>query len=676
MNEPIAQNLAAANDQHHAHLWATWPLFALLGVEVLAIIFFAPPGAGEITPVWLAAAVALLLVGIVPALKRPSVAANLVGCSAIVLASVFWRMPNALASITTFDQLALASETNAVKLGLLNIVLLAPLTLHLAAVFPQRNTLKLHTIIGYYALIIGIALVAFALPVSSRQPTLIVLLLATYAGFGVAGYQFFRTIQVVQPLQPRAAQQARLLLLTLAIAQAPFLLLPVSSFVRLLIPYQGAIAAQILLPIGLAYVITRNDVFGIDAALRRALDYALVSFGLLVIYFGLTALLTQLSGSVGGTWGFAATVLSVVAAAAAFTPLRRVTQQFIDQAFYPERLRFDQTISAARATLSRVVEREAVIHLLKHELPQQLGASWAKLILRPSFEQPAEAPQPHVWSALMTVGGRPIGAYWLGPRHSGLPYATDEQAQLEGLLQQASLALAYAETFDSLVQLNNELEERVAIRTEHVVAQQRELAALEERQHLARDLHDSVKQTLFSLGIGLRTARSRVRSEPEAAIQLLEQQEQIAVQAQAEMGGLLVQLRTPATGTTDLVVVLAQHIAWFTHQHGLAITHAMPLSLVLPEPLPRELAQVAKEALHNVVRHSGTTSVELNLQTDQGQITLAITDYGYGFDSRLPHQTYGLRSMRERMALLGGTLRIRTAPGEGTSIWAQVPVKP
>lgn len=226
---------------------------------------------------------------------------------------------------------------------------------------------------------------------------------------------------------------------------------------------------------------------------------------------------------------------------------------------------------------------------------------------RKSFEQPPDKAQVGVWRTLLVVGGEPVGCYWLGPRRSGLTYDAGEQEQLLGLIQQAALALAYAETFDSLVQLNAELEERVATRTEHVLAQQRELVALEERQRLARDLHDSVKQTLFSLGLGLRSARNRIRSEPEAAGVLMLQQEQAALQAQAEMGELLTQLRTLAAEPVDLVAILAQHCAWLMGQHGLQISLDTPPAVTLPESLTHELANVAKEALHNVLRHSGVT---------------------------------------------------------------------
>jgi signal transduction histidine kinase len=293
-------------------------------------------------------------------------------------------------------------------------------------------------------------------------------------------------------------------------------------------------------------------------------------------------------------------------------------------------------------------------------------------VLRPAFDQPPNATQPGVWNTLLMVGGRPVGSYRLGPRHSGLQYDADEQEQLLGLIQQAALALAYADTFDSLFQFGIQLDERVAMRTEHVLAQQRELAALEERQRLACDLHDSVKQTLFSLGLGLRSARNRVRSEPDAAVDLLRQQEDAALTAQAEMGSLLSQLRTQSVERGDFVAVLRRHCDGLAQQHGLQVTLETPEAVTLPEPLLGELTQVAKEALHNVLRHSGVAHARLMLTVDADVLQLTVTDHGCGFDATAPLNGYGLRGMRERITALGGRLEIQSAPGKGTTLWAQI----
>jgi signal transduction histidine kinase len=652
---------------------AIWPLGALIVAELLAGIFL-NAGDWPINPVLLMIALAVLLAGIVPALLRPAGATNLLGCLAVALACVFWYAPGILNSAPSFTDIAHALVADEQRLLLINSVLVAPLTLHLAACFPQQGMLSRRSLFGYDLVLFVIVLALVGLPVPMRGAILDILLLTLNAGFVLAGWQSVQAIRIVTPASPHATQQARLVLLSIITAETPLLLLPISELLHLNIPIEFVLIAQTMLPLGIAGAMLRPDIFGINAGIRRMLNFAVVSFGLLLIYAGLNVILTQIGRSMGVTWGFAITVLTVIPAAAAFLPLQRGIQRITDQLFYPERLAFGRAIGAAQTTLALVVQRDAVTTLLEQTFPHQLGATWARLVLRPSFDQPATAAQPGVWSMLLMVNGQPLGCYWLGPRHSGLKYASDEQEQLRGFIQQAALALAYADTFDTLVHLNHELEERVATRTEHVLAQQRELATLEERQRLARDLHDSVKQTLFSLGLGLRSARGRVRSDPDAAVALLQQQEQVAILAQAELGDLLAQLRTPIGDSADLVAILEQHANWLMQQHGLLLTLDTPAALVLPEPLPRELAQIAKEGLHNVLRHSGTNAAQLTLTSDNGQICLTITDHGQGFDSTLAHAGYGLRGMHERVLALGGRLTIQTAPGKGTTLWLHIPL--
>jgi signal transduction histidine kinase len=85
---------------------------------------------------------------------------------------------------------------------------------------------------------------------------------------------------------------------------------------------------------------------------------------------------------------------------------------------------------------------------------------------------------------------------------------------------------------------------------------------------------------------------------------------------------------------------------------------------------------VAREALHNVVRHSGAGAAQLCLAAAPDRLTLTIADHGRGFDMAAPTRGHGLQSMRERVALLGGTLTVESAPGKGTAVCAQLALKP
>ena len=276
----------------------------------------------------------------------------------------------------------------------------------------------------------------------------------------------------------------------------------------------------------------------------------------------------------------------------------------------------------------------------------------------------------------LTVGGRSLGRYWLGPRSTGLPYAADEQAQLQALAQQAALALAYAESFNALAALNRDLEQQVVARTEQVLEQQRALAVVAERQRLARDMHDSVTQTLFSINLGARALRDLLQRDANAAIEALDEQERAAQQALAEMRALLAQLRSPLLADGDLGAALRSYSALLHQQHGLVAKLDITVHGIVSMPLAEALLHIAKEALYNVVKHSGVAEAQLRLADDQAAIVLEISDAGCGFDpaSAGLGDSFGLRGMRERVAALDGTLALAAAPGAGTTVRVWVPI--
>ena len=264
-----------------------------------------------------------------------------------------------------------------------------------------------------------------------------------------------------------------------------------------------------------------------------------------------------------------------------------------------------------------------------------------------------------------------------GPRPAGPPFDAGEQAQLRTLAQHAALALAYAETFDALNALNRELEARVTERTAQMVAQQRTLAVYDERQRLARDLHDSVTQTLFSISLGVRNARGLARRDSAAAAEALADQEAAARGALAEMRELLAHLRSPLPDDgerVDLAQALREHCAGLERQAGLCVALEVPPALMLPAGLAWEALSIAREALHNAVKHAGVTQASCTVTNDDAWLDLLVRDGGRGFDPAAPADGLGLAGMRERVAALSGTLDVVAAPGQGTLVRARLPL--
>jgi len=516
-----------------------------------------------------------------------------------------------------------------------------------------------------------------------RVIALVVLLGCELTLLMIAFRRLLLASRAAAPAQRQSAQQARLVLSSIALAESLLIVRPIAFALGLgVIPYDIILVAQLVLPIGSAYAILRHNLFGIDVVLRRALAYAALSLTLLVLYFGLTETISfVLARRVPQFRGLAATV-GVVAAAIAFEPLRRRAQRLVDRAFYPERLTFQRDLAHARGALARVAGRAAVIALLEEDLPQRLGVGWARLALDrvPASDDRA------AWSAPLVVGETMLGRYALGARRSGTGYDAEEQAQLQALAQQAALALAYADTFDALNELNRELEQRVADRTAQLLAQQRALAVTEERRRLARDLHDSVTQTLFSLSLGARAIRGLLRRNPAAAADALGEQEAAAQQALAEMRALLAQLRepdgvgaVPARSPTDhqedVIALLAEHCAQLRRQSGLVVSFDAPITLALPATVAREIFAIAREALHNVVKHSGVDRARCVVWLDGSDVLLTVMDAGCGgVIEHIANGGLGLRGMRERADALGGALTVDSIMGAGTTVQARVPL--
>ncbi len=647
-----------------------WPPLLLLAGELAALAWLWPTIPQPVTPLVALVSASVLLAGLVPALLRPSAVSALALALATALAGVL-LIPFDLASLNwRTSAIGLVAVPPAVLLRLLNTAALPPLLLHFVARFADWRSQPRALTLAYGS---SAASVLALLLAPADWPRAVAAMLFVGCALALLGLAAGRLLQASRAAPGElAARQSRLLLGSVALAALPLLARPIGFALGLgLLPYPAVLLAQLGLPLACAYAVLRHDMFGIDAVLRRALAYAALSGALLALYFTVAEVLTALLVRLVPQFRGLAATLSILAAATAFEPLRRRAQRWVDRALYPERLAFQQALAEAGMALAQVVHRSDVSALLEGALPARLGAAWGRIA-------PADPPGV-AWSAALTVGGQALGRYALGPRRSGAPYDADERARLQTLAQQAALALAYADTFDALSTLNRDLEGRVRDRTEQVLAQQRALAVAEERRRLARDLHDSVTQTLFSLSLGARAIRGLLGRNPAAAAEALSDQEAAAHTALAEMRDLLVQLREPETAEEqeNISQWLHEHCAELQRHTGVSVTLAVPDVLCLPAAYTHEVVALAREALHNVAKHSSAAAACCTLRVEDGALLLIVADDGRGFEpATAPPHSFGLRGMHERAAALGGTLQVESAPGAGTRIELRAPLVP
>ncbi len=218
----------------------------------------------------------------------------------------------------------------------------------------------------------------------------------------------------------------------------------------------------------------------------------------------------------------------------------------------------------------------------------------------------------------------------------------------------------------------------IAIDNSRLYWQAKELAALEERNRLARELHDSVSQALYGIALGARTARAQLDRDPARAKDPIEYTLQLAEAGLAEMRALIFELRPESLKTDGLVAALSKQAAATRARHHLNVTTDLCEEMEdMPLDVKEALYRIAQEALHNIVKHAKATNVVLKLVCEPGNVALLeISDDGVGFDAQGTFPGHlGLKSMRERVMRVGGVLTVRSEPGHGTRIRARIPIK-
>ncbi|MEJ7703735.1 MAG: GAF domain-containing sensor histidine kinase [Geodermatophilaceae bacterium] len=204
----------------------------------------------------------------------------------------------------------------------------------------------------------------------------------------------------------------------------------------------------------------------------------------------------------------------------------------------------------------------------------------------------------------------------------------------------------------------------------------RELSIAEERTRLARDLHDSVTQTLFSLSLSAETAATLGGTEPRLGEEL-DRLRALAATAKDELRALMDTLRPTDLGRDGLAAALSRRVDLLRRVHDVDIRFSAPGVAAVRRPLvDTELFKVASEALSNALQHSAAGRIDVVLESVDGGLRLTVRDDGRGFVRPLTARRsgqLGLTSMEERMDALGGTLRLESTRGGGTLVVAQVP---
>lgn len=296
---------------------------------------------------------------------------------------------------------------------------------------------------------------------------------------------------------------------------------------------------------------------------------------------------------------------------------------------------------------------ETLMRLFNEHQPDRIADVWSDepsaQFLRSLLDDQAElllnGVQAWMWVPV-AVKQRVIGS--VGVAHTEHNYFTPHHADLAlTVANQAAITLINAELY------------------EHAQA----LAALQERQLLAQNLHDAVNQSLFSAGLIADVLPRLWDRDQDQARRSLEDLRRLTRAAQAEMRALLAELRPSALTDTDIGDLLHLLGNALSGRINIPVTVYVAQEVVLPSEVQVAFYRVCQEALNNVAKHAKASRVEIDLRHEGTSIELRIRDDGKGFD---PEQTvsghYGLGMMRERAEAVGALLTVTSQPDHGTEL--------
>jgi len=209
---------------------------------------------------------------------------------------------------------------------------------------------------------------------------------------------------------------------------------------------------------------------------------------------------------------------------------------------------------------------------------------------------------------------------------------------------------------------------QMAQELEALIDTRRELAQIEERNRMARDLHDSVKQQAFAASAQISTARKLLAQNSNKAIENIEEAERLTNALRKELTNMIQELRSPALEGKGLATAIQDYGLNWSHRNETELEIRLQGERPLPLDIEQTVFRIVQEALANVARHSNADKVEIELVYTSKELSCTIRDNGSGFDPTQTSPGFGIHSMQERTRTLGSQLNLESAPGEGTII--------
>lgn len=445
----------------------------------------------------------------------------------------------------------------------------------------------------------------------------------------------------------------------------------------------------VIAPLGYLLAIARDNLFDIDRILNRALVYAILSLGILLLYLGPFVLLWRFLPNDRLAQLFIIVGLTLLIGGS-FAWTRTQIQRAVDRVFYGGWYDYPGVVETISDALARCIERAQLNEVLTRRVPELMQLEEGKfevsdnamsLRAQRSNLQPAigdcfgAATAPRNDNTLhfpLAFQGEPRAVWRVGAHRNGEDFTASDRRILATIAHQAETALANVLLVETLrAQLDEIRASRETLaRAQHQLLRSRE----DERARLARELHDGPLQDLVGLNMQLGLLLADDVSPLTETLRTMRAEVRDLL---TELREVCAELRPPMLDTIGLSAalrVLAED--WATQHHiPIQLDLAPDAALhTLPSEVTVNLYRVAQEALANIARHAHARSVALQLAFDDARLALTIRDDGCGFvvPSTLNELAaaghFGLVGLRERVELIGGALTVESAPSEGTMV--------
>jgi signal transduction histidine kinase len=437
-------------------------------------------------------------------------------------------------------------------------------------------------------------------------------------------------------------------------------------------------ASFLAIPVAVGIALLRYRLYDVDVVIRKTVVVAVLVAFMTLVY---VAIVVGFGALVAGTASEGPLpIVAAVVVAVAFQPVRSRANRLANRLVLGERATPYEVLSAFAERLAGAYATDDLLPRMARILGEGTGAQRAEIwlrvgdALRPAAAWPGAGASE---SAIPLADGDlpPLGAARaLAVRHEGEllgaisvtkpssePLSREEEQLLEHLAAQAGLVLRNA-------RLNEELRARLV---ELQASRQRIVAAQdEERRRLERNLHDGAQQQLVALAVKQRLAESLVGRQPEKAAALLAELQQDTTSALENLRDLARGIYPPLLADKGLAAALGS-------QAGKA---AVPTTIDsdgigrYPQEAEAAVYFCCLEAMQNVAKYADASRVVISLREDDGTLVFSVADDGKGFDPAVAGVGAGMQNMTDRLAALGGSLEVRSARGDGTTVTGRIPI--